>query len=180
MKEFAAIFIDATRDIIPDYFQLPVAGREDPIYRERVYCYELYHQLRLRWPAGTEYSLCGEIDKNGHGLIRGNDLDNKKPDFLVHVPGVMEQNYLVMEVKSENAHKAGIEKDLRTLTAFCTKGEYSRAILLVYGSSETAFDRIKATSNFLADSDENGRIRLDLIELWHHSNPKIEAQHVEW
>ena len=28
------------------YFQLPVAGSEEPVFRERVYCYELYHQLR--------------------------------------------------------------------------------------------------------------------------------------
>lgn len=28
----------ATREVHPDYFQLPVAGQTLPIYRERVYC----------------------------------------------------------------------------------------------------------------------------------------------
>jgi len=27
-------------------FQLPFAESDEPIYRERVYCYEIYHQLR--------------------------------------------------------------------------------------------------------------------------------------
>ena len=37
---------DATSGIEGNYFQLPIDGSEDPIYRERVYCYELYHQLK--------------------------------------------------------------------------------------------------------------------------------------
>ena len=34
---------DATAALDAHYFQLPVAELEDVIYRERVYCYELYH-----------------------------------------------------------------------------------------------------------------------------------------
>src|SRR5262245_39939149 len=39
----------ATADIDQEYFQLPIHGG-GPVYRERVYCYELYHQMRRRWP----------------------------------------------------------------------------------------------------------------------------------
>lgn len=46
METFVKILRKATANIPPEYFQLPIAGREDPIYRERVYCYELYHQMR--------------------------------------------------------------------------------------------------------------------------------------
>jgi hypothetical protein len=53
------------------YFQLPVAGSdaEEAEYRERVYCYELYHRWRCHWAEGFPYSLCGEVDKQGHPLI---------------------------------------------------------------------------------------------------------------
>jgi hypothetical protein len=36
----------ATQAIEASYFLLPIAGRDRPIKRERVYCYELFHQLR--------------------------------------------------------------------------------------------------------------------------------------
>ena len=81
-----------------DYIQLPVADSEDLEYRERVYCYELYHQWRMHWPKNFPFSLSGELDKSGHPLIR----DKSKPDFLVHIPGQM-TNLLIVEVKPKNA-----------------------------------------------------------------------------
>jgi len=50
MEQFTQIFRDATAAIPPEYFLLPIHGA-DPVYRERVYCYELYHQMRGLWPA---------------------------------------------------------------------------------------------------------------------------------
>lgn len=91
---FEPLLQEATSKIGYNYFQLPIDGQEDPIYRERVYCYELYHQLRSIWPKDCEYELSGEVDKSGHPLIRGNNLDRIKPDFLVHVPGDMQGNQL--------------------------------------------------------------------------------------
>lgn len=133
MHEFDDILINATQSIEGPYFQLPIAGAEDPIYRERVYCYELYHQMRSRWPENCPYSLGGEIDKAGHPLIRGNGLDGLKPDFLVHIPGNMDGNYAVIEVKPITALVKGLEKDIETLTAFRDHGDYQRGLLLIYG-----------------------------------------------
>jgi len=97
MQEFDQILTTATGNVPERYFQLPVDGQEDPIYRERVYCYELYHQMRSVWPEHSPYTLGGEVDKSGHRLIRGNGLDNAKPDFLVHMPGDMGGNYAIIE-----------------------------------------------------------------------------------
>lgn len=69
MDELTRILKDATAGIGQGYFHLNVDGG-NPIYRERVYCYELYHQMRLRWPADTEYCLNGEIDKAAHPILR--------------------------------------------------------------------------------------------------------------
>ncbi len=54
----------AASHVPKEYFQLPVMGVEEPIYRERVYCYELYHHLRKAWPQSLAlYSLSGEIEE---------------------------------------------------------------------------------------------------------------------
>ena len=133
---FDQLLISATEKIADDYFKLPVADSEDPIYRERVYCYELYHHLRSSWPEDSTYSLAGEIDKSGHPLIRGNELDRVKPDILVHEPGSMENNLTIMEVKPINARREGIEKDVNTLGKFLKFANYQSAILLFYGSGD--------------------------------------------
>jgi hypothetical protein len=103
----------ASSQVGPEYFQLPVAGREEPDYRERVYCYELYHLWRCHWTEGFPFSLSGEVDKQQHPLIRG----GVKPDFLVHVPGRM-SNLLVVEVKPTNAAVTRMADDLKKLTMF--------------------------------------------------------------
>lgn len=125
----------ASSQVGPDYFQLPVAGQEDPEYRERVYCYELYHRWRAHWPDGFPFTLGGEIDKSGHPLIRG----GAKPDFLVHVPGRM-TNLLIVEVKPFNRPWADMVIDLKKLTRFRRNlvppgqpGNYHAAYFWVYG-----------------------------------------------
>ena len=166
MQELTSILCEATKAISAQYFQLPVAGQESPIYRERVYCYELYHQIRALWPKETLYSLGGEVDKAGHPLIRGHGLDRTKPDFLVHVPGNMSNNELVMEVKPVNAEPAGIKKDWQTLTAYRRSANYRRAILLVYGGDQDGFDRFRQNLMSISEQDANRSIDLELIELW--------------
>ncbi|QDP01418.1 methionyl-tRNA formyltransferase-like protein [Thalassotalea sp. PS06] len=157
---------DATSAIGENYFQLPIDGREDPIYRERVYCYELYHQLRLIWPANEEYELSGEIDKSGHPLIRGNDLDNVKPDLLVHVPGDMDGNHTIIEVKPITAAINGIAKDLSTLTAFRRHANYQKGIYLFYGYGN--LNRIIEQIQELQFRDREDKIDINLIEVWVH------------
>ena len=133
---FIELLVEATARIPPVYFQLPVAGREDPVYRERVYCYELYHQLRISLEAVEDlrgYALSGEIDKQGHPVIRA-----RSPDFVFHRPGVMNENIAVVEVKPANGAIKGIRKDLETLSDFVTEQiGYRLGIHLVYGGQES-------------------------------------------
>ncbi len=170
----------ATERIDAPYFQLPIAGKEDPIYRERVYCYELYHQLRLLWPRDSKYALSGEVDKSGHPLIRNNGLDKRKPDLLIHVPGNMENNLLVLEVKPVTGDPEGIKKDLKTLTAFRRYGRYERAIFLIYGSDEVAFNEVGTKANSYAEDDRGVSIDLHLIELRHQVSAGTPAETRSW
>ena len=89
---------NATEQIAQIYFRLPIDGREEPIYRERVYCYELYHQLRCQLElirTNTRIVVGGEVDKTCHPLFRHNRLDKIKPDLLLHTPGDMRGNYVI-------------------------------------------------------------------------------------
>lgn len=173
MMNFENILNTATAKIESGYFQLPIAGQENPIYRERVYCYELYHQIRSCWPNEIEYVLSGEVDKAGHPLVRGNGLNNIKPDFLVHVPGDMGGNHTIVEVKPINADSQGIIKDLITLTKFRQFAGYEHAIFLLYGQGN--FNRVLNCIN----NNENENINLDLIEFWWHENVGQSASKVD-
>jgi hypothetical protein len=182
---FLNYFSTATAAIGNDYMLLPIAGAPLPIYRERVYCYELYHQLRVEIDMHKKtddfpYSLGGEVDKRAHPIMRGLDIDNAKPDLLVHTPGDMEGNLIIIEVKPVNANKYDIRKDLRTLTAFRKRGKYRYAMYLIYGSNERWLSRVKRNILQLQTEDEEQRIDLSLIDLYVHRFPETPAEHVDW
>src|SRR5438093_8335756 len=138
--------LEACCAIAPDYMLLPVYGLEDPQYRERVYCYELYHQLLAFIPKRTfPYFLSGEIDKTGHPLIRGNHLDRVKPDLAVHMAGDMDRNLCVIEVKPINAGIKNVADDFRKLSEFRRKGFYHSACFLFYGKrAQDSIDSVTA------------------------------------
>ena len=197
LEHFSSILSWATERIHADYMQLPVAGQEDTIYRERVYCYELYHCLRLTMSKLNQvfpYMLCGELDKSGHPYIRGNSLDRVKPDFLIHVPLSMSENLVAIEAKpvariiSSNAisgaakrraiRRDEIKKDLRTLTAFRRDGKYHHAIYLIYGDDDRRFQHIRARA--LALNNDLKGIDLKLIDLYYHKESGQPAKRQMW
>jgi hypothetical protein len=178
MERMRALIAEATAAIAHEYFLLPVAAAEgrQPLeqYRERVYAYELYHQLRAHWPHDWPYSLGGEIDKTGHPIIRGGYLDAAKPDLLVHVPGRMDRNLAVIEIKPlrpeiNPGEQQAMTRDLQKLVAFRNVG-YFAAVFLVFGDD---VDRVR---NYGRQSG----VDLALIELWHHRRPAEPAAMIDW
>jgi hypothetical protein len=157
IEHFLQLLIEATARIPEPYFWLPVAGREDPIYRERVYCYELYHQIRTlleHVDAFEGYLMSGEIDKRGHPIIRP-----CIPDFVFHHPGTMD-NLAVIEVKPVNGAPEGMLKDRETLKDFLSEDVgYKVGVELVYGDDEAAFENIQQVFSKL--NTKNLRL------LWH-------------
>ena len=117
------------------YFQI---DRQDDqsAWRERVYCYELYHQLRHQLGDVFPYTLHGEIDKRGHDAISQFFDNGPNPDFVVHIPGTP-NNLVVIEVKSSlQADADNAQKDLGKLQTFVEKVKYGHGIFLVFGPSE--------------------------------------------
>lgn len=164
MERFTDILRDATAAISPEYFLLPIHGGNS-IYRERVYCYELYHQMRRLWPTESPYRLNGEVDKRAHPYFQNGE--QPKPDLLVHQPGTGE-NYAVIEVKSCLADARGIRKDLETLALFRNEIGYQRAIYLVYGAE--AARTMALVQEIGADT-----LRDVPIELWLHPAAQMPA-----
>lgn len=170
MEQLDDILAQATRGITRDYFYLKLDGG-DPVYRERVYCYELYHQMRMRWPAQTPFYLNGEVDKARHPKMIALREHFPKPDLLVHRPGYMEGNFAVIEVKCERAAKAGIAKDLDTLSFFLTEFGYQRAVYLIYG--EGAMGTVAQAMEIAKETAAVGS-----IEFWVHTAPDTAAVRV--
>jgi hypothetical protein len=172
----------ATQSIQAGYMLLPIAGQVLPVYRERVYCYELYHQLRLNWGAYRGYSLGGEVDKTHHPLFQDPEIRNAKPDLLVHRPGDMGGNLIIIEVKPVTAKKSGIRKDLRTLTAFRhpEKGKYHSAIYLVYGGNSSALQAFLRKSRVIQEEDVDDKVALNAITLFWHCLPGHPAEQIGW
>ena len=167
MVRFTEILQRATVAVPAEYFLLPLHGG-DPVYRERVYCYELYHQLRHLWPADTPYRLNGEVDKRNHPYFL--DGNAPKPDFLVHRPGTG-INYAVVEVKTCQAMAPGIIKDVETLTRFVNDFGYERGIYLLYGGQVEAV--LQSAANIAAEIPHSER-----VEIWIHTTPGTPTERV--
>ena len=170
MNELSQILSTATRSIESRYFHLEIDGGM-PVYRERVYCYELYHQMRLLWPAESRYCLNGEIDKAAHPILSKLGAAHKKPDLLVHRPGDMSGNHAIIEVKRSPAPPDGIRKDLETLSLFINKVGYERAIYVFYGD-EANGALVERVQDLASDIEP-----LAPIELWLHQEVGQPAAH---
>jgi len=168
MRDLTSIFEEATRRLSQPYFHVQIDGG-DNVYRERVYCYELYHQLRILWPVETDFYLNGELDKSAHPILRELGADYAKPDLLIHRPGHMSGNHAIIEVKSSMAQGAGIAKDLNTLALFKSKVGYKRAIYLLFGhEAEVTAERVRRIAQTIQGLPE--------IELWLHAMPGQPAK----
>lgn len=161
MQQFDQLLADATAQVTQSYFRLSSLAAE-PVYRERVYCYELYHQMRLNWPGNTDYFLNGEYNKSGHPYFPGSG--GPQPDFLIHVPQ-SEDNFAVIEVKSCELRTEGILEDVSKLRQFQLFG-YQRAIYLIYG--HLAQSRVQKIQNLAGHGSR--------IEIWLHVTSGTPAQ----
>ncbi|NRB23486.1 hypothetical protein [Shewanella sp.] len=169
MQELTEILQHATAEVTEEYFMLKIDGGS-PIYRERVYCYELYHQMRVQWPEDTDLVLNGEVDKAGHQILAELGADHVKPDFLVHRPGHMSRNDTIIEVKSKRLNPKGLKKDLESLSLFRNVVGYERAIYLIYGVGIDVGVLLERIHNVSRDVEN-----LAAIEIWVHTEANTPA-----
>lgn len=168
MQHFDDVLTRASQLIGPEYFLLKVAGGR-PVPRERVYCYELYHQLRCFWPENCPYLINGEVDKAAHPILSPRGIGRSKPDLLVHIPGVMKGNFAVIEIKCTHARGRAMQKDKATLDSFVQQAGYQRAIYLFYGPDYGGTLALRIRSCAATARNRSN------VEVWHQDAPLAPA-----
>lgn len=125
-------------------------------YDERVFCYELYHQVRTlieQWNAhheqdpSTRLRFQGELRKEIIGdlaeLRRQGVVPLSQvfvPDFLLHSPGDFRKQEMVVEVKASHSLTwSHIRDDLQKLNEFIEKYQFGKGLFLAVNASS---DRI--------------------------------------
>jgi hypothetical protein len=133
---FRTALDEAIEKIQPSHFRVP-RYEEESAWRERVYCYELYHLLRCRLPKDFPYTLHGEIDKIGHEAIvqHFGKIKRPNPDFVLHNPGDMgiEANLVIVEVKRSDADLKLIKQDRWKTRKFIKHVGYQHGVILFFG-----------------------------------------------
>jgi hypothetical protein len=114
-------------------------------YGERVFCYELYHQLRKKMENHSQHNpntfqnilLESELKKEFIGKIVEDyynitALDAEYfPDFLLHTPNNFDNQDIIVEVKSNpKLGFSGMKEDLIKIQQFISKYGYSRGVFL--------------------------------------------------
>ena len=139
-NQLLQILKESITNIENEFFFFHVAGNENPIERERVYCGELYHQIRNRIKE-FPFSVNIEPDKKKHPSIE-KICGPINPDMVIHNPGIMstESNLAVIEIKRSSGNLTnGIMKDVKTINCMTTiENGYYGGILIIFGQLTNA------------------------------------------
>lgn len=133
---------DAMKEVDRCYYSISCAKMASPKLRERTYCYELYHQMRILQDKNKDntnfdiMTIHGEIDKRGGGAVP----QKFNPDFVFHVPGKMYKNLVVVEVKV-NWDKEKVKKDFTTLCTMIYLYGYQTGVFVLVGKNQSYVNR---------------------------------------
>ncbi len=137
-NEFRNALDDAIASVPHEYFRIKRYGDDDPEPRERAYCYELYHRMRLRLRGDFPYALHAEVDKAGHAAIVRCFGPNARPnpDFILHKPALMGHgdNLGIIEVKASDETRKNVGKDLCKIQKFLGRVGYRYGVMLYFGT----------------------------------------------
>ena len=180
LNKAVKLFIKATEAVPPEYMAIPMA-EQDAYPLERVYTYELYHQLRIR-TSDSQYRWGGEVDKAVNHHFAASGLPGYKPDLLFHRPGVMDGNILVVEVKMcRGILRSDWLNDLKKITALRRNGAYFRAyqrgIFLLVGGDLGCIEHVRTVARQRMDDQV---VDLALVDLFWHATAGQGAKIVPW
>lgn len=175
-NKFVDILIKIGENIDQHYFRIQTAGNEEYVFRERVYCYELYHRLREKLPSDFYYKLDGELDKRGQEFFRRKKM-KYIPDFIVHIPGDKRENLVIIEVKQinrDNLKIDDIKSDIEKLIRFIDEVGYFRGIMLIYSD-----DLSKFPQDLIDSINSKIQNRKEQILILFHSAPNKRIRIIE-
>jgi hypothetical protein len=109
-------FKNALLRVAPDYFCVGLPDGSQA-YQERIFAYELYHQVRLQFT--EHWYVNGEFRKGLSLVPRVNRRDWVIPDLVIHQPATIENNLVAVEIKSsQNLAPTDLLADLQKLEMF--------------------------------------------------------------
>ena len=141
IQSMITVITESIKEVPQEYYKLRTTYNSEGIVRERIFCYELYHRMRVYQESenlNDVFTLHGEIDKSGHREFL--QEDRKNPDFVFHIPGEMSNNAVVLEVKGK-FNIADTVKDFETLERFTTEYQYKKGIYLFYNYTKNEIVR---------------------------------------
>ena len=156
IEKLLAAIETAAKLVNEKYLNVITSSENSLIVRERVFCYELYHQIRKILEDDHFLTLNGEIDKHGHKKFK--QIEQKNPDFVFHVQGNDQTNAIIMEVKG-TLEKKGLKKDFETIHNFISEHQYHAGVFFLYNHSlkELAY-KMKNTLTSFSDSNYSKQI----------------------
>lgn len=143
-KKYLDLLIEAVACVDNEYIDIYTKRDEVEFIKhyERIFCYELYHQIRrLQKKLNlNDYVIWGEPLKSYFEYIE----DGKMPDFLFHKPRI-DDNLLIVEVKMKNSLDSGIDDDFKKIENYLEKNNYQIGVFICIGlSADETREKIKS------------------------------------
>ncbi|HVJ08579.1 MAG TPA: hypothetical protein VM554_09350 [Acidisarcina sp.] len=169
-------FKNALLLVAPEYFcvELPDGSQA---CQERVFAYELYHQVRLQF---TEYWYVNGEFRKGLSLVpRVNRRDWVIPDLVIHQPATIENNLVAVEIKSSpDLAPTDLLADLKKLEMFTDPEQglgFAIGIMLIVNADfncvfSRASDDVKAS---IAQILEKG----PRVAIWNIARPEADGDY---
>ena len=135
MHKFESIILESLKNIEKEYFVQQTVVLDKFKYNERIFCYEFYHQLRLKQQNFEGISISGEAVKSNYQF--SNLKNNNIPDILIHNFGTIDNNEVIIEVKTIKNKQSlfsetGMKKDFNILNTFtCDPINYKLGIYIL-------------------------------------------------
>ena len=150
-KKYLDLLIEAVKCVDKEYINISINSKNKKILKhyERIFCYELYHQLRSKQEKSPDdYVIWGEpIKRSFSDIAKG-----KMPDFLIHKPGTND-NLLIVEVKMKNSLDSGVDDDFEKIENYLENNNYQIGVFICIGlSTDETREKIK---NKLKDKYNN-------------------------
>ncbi len=124
-------------------------------------------------PADFPYSLGGEVDKSAHPLMGAKGVRDTVPDLLIHRPGYMEGNLVIIEVKPTSRRVSDIQNDLAKISRYIEAAMYVKGAMLLFGPDESRVYNI-------VDHPGKSAQFCDRISLLWHQSVGARAREIQW
>lgn len=152
------------------------------MHHERVFCYELYHQLRKimeQNKLNEKVILQAELRKAQVGseieqLFKVQSTDGVYyPDFLIHEPQTFDNQDLIIEVKANpKLTVEDMKRDILKIDHFINRYEYKKGIFLAINIKEDRLNQLLTNTQLLEDLQEQTTRSYEILLMFKESATK--------